>query len=72
MNATTFARLMDFCGYGPEDKKHTALFLVMCQGLSQRKASEATGYSLSQLNAVYSRVRRELARVEKLIGGPLQ
>lgn len=72
MNTSTFERLMDFCGYVQTDKKRIALSLVMTQGLSQRAAATATGYSVSQLNQVFTRVRREVARVEKLIGEPLK
>lgn len=71
MNIETFDRFMDFCGYGPDDLKRKALHLVMVLGMSQRAAAAATGYSATQLNQVYSRVRREKARVEQLIEGPL-
>lgn len=71
MKLDTFERLMDFCGYGQHDVKFKALRLVMVDGTTQHAAARATDYSPTQLNAVYSRVRRELARVEKLIGGPL-
>lgn len=71
MKHTTFERLMEFCGYSPDDRKFEALRLVMVEGRTQHSAARATDYSPTQLNAVYSRVRRELARVEKLIGGPL-
>lgn len=71
MKPTTFERLMEFCGYSPDDRKFEALRLVMVEGRTQYAAARATDYSVTQLNAVYSRARRELARVEKLIGGPL-
>lgn len=71
MKQPTFERMMEFCGYSPDDRKFEALRLVMVEGTTQYAAARATDYSVTQLNAVYSRVRRELARVEKLIGGPL-
>lgn len=72
MNEQTFNRVMEFCGYFEPGLKRDALYLVMVEGRSQRYASMTTGYGTGQLNAVYSRVRRELKRVETLIGGPLQ
>ena len=72
MNLETFNKLMEFCGYLADDSKRKALQLVMVGGLSQRAAASVVGYNPSQLNQVYTRVRREIARVEKLIGGTLQ
>lgn len=71
MKPTTFERLMEFCEYSPGDRKFAALRMIMVEGTTQSAAAKATDYSPTRLNAVYSRVRRELARVEKLIGGPL-
>lgn len=68
MKTETFIRCMAFFGYDPGSIKSTALYLVMVEGKTQTEASRSTGYSPSQLSAVYKRVRRDLARVRDLTG----
>lgn len=72
MNATTFNRLMEYFEYAPADRKWQSLNLVLVHGMSQAGASKATGLSSPQLSLVLRRVRREVAKIEKLTGVPLQ
>lgn len=68
MNIESFDRAMVFFGYQPGDQKHTALRLMLVDGLSQADASRITGYSQSQLSTVCKRVRTGLQRVKDLTG----
>ena len=72
MNTTIFNRLMEFFEYPQTDRKWQSLNLVLVHGMTQADASKATGLSQPQLSLVLRRVRREVAKIEKLTGVPLQ
>ena len=72
MNTSTFNRLMEYFEYPQTDRKWQSLNLVLVHGMSQAGASKATGLSSPQLSLVLRRVRREIAKIEKLTGVPLQ
>ena len=68
MNTEIFNRLMDYFGYPSTDRKWQSLNLVLVHGMTQADASKATGLSQPQLSNVSRRVRREVAKIEKLTG----
>ena len=72
MNTTIFNRLMEFFDYPQTDRKWQSLNLVLVHGMTQADASKATGLSQPQLSLVLRRVRREVAKIEKLTGVPLR
>ena len=72
MNTTIFNRLMEFFEYPQTDRKWQSLNLVLVHGMTQADASKATGLSQPQLSLVLRRVRREVAKIEKLTGVPLR
>lgn len=63
---------MDYFGYPPTDRKWQSLNCILVHGMSQADASKATGLSQPQISNVVRRVRREVAKIEKLTGVPLQ
>ena len=63
---------MDYFGYDQTDLKWQSLNCILVHGMSQVEASKTTGLSQPQISSVIRRVRREVAKIEKLTGVPLQ